>query len=106
MEKARPPAGAWDDSGHDILELLRARDHHYVTGFTLLPFKGFTSSHSLTLDLGGKGPGKYDIDAKVQNVPAGLNLEGVSPTRVSVELREAPPPPTPTPAPQAPPTGG
>jgi YbbR domain-containing protein len=58
------------------------------------------------LDVGGKGAGKYDVDARVQSVPAGLNLEGVAPTRVPVELREAPPPPTPSLAPAAPPPGG
>jgi tetratricopeptide (TPR) repeat protein len=47
---ARPPAGAWDDKGHDLLSDLLA--HKYVGNFDLLPFKGFTKPHSLTLDLG------------------------------------------------------
>jgi tetratricopeptide (TPR) repeat protein len=47
---ARPPAGAWDDKGRDLLADLLA--HKYVDGFDLLPFKGFTKPHSLTLDLG------------------------------------------------------
>ena len=49
---ARPPAGAWDDRGRDVLPLLLARDHWYVTGFDLLAFKGFTNPHTLELDLG------------------------------------------------------
>ena len=48
----RPPAGAWDDAGHDVLGALLARDHQYVTGFKLLHFAGFAETHSLVLDLG------------------------------------------------------
>jgi len=47
---ARPPAGAWDDKGHDLLPGLLA--NKYVGNFELLPFKGFAKPHSLTLDLG------------------------------------------------------
>ncbi len=47
-----PPAGAWDNNGHDVLELLRARDHRYVRDFTNLSFAGFANMHTLTLDLG------------------------------------------------------
>jgi tetratricopeptide (TPR) repeat protein len=49
-DDARPPAGAWDDKGNDLLPDLLA--HKYVGNFDLLPFKGFTKPHSLTLDLG------------------------------------------------------
>jgi hypothetical protein len=47
---AKPPAGAWDDKGNDLLPDLRA--HKYVGKLDVLPFKGFTKKHSLTLDLG------------------------------------------------------
>jgi hypothetical protein len=46
----RPPAGAWDDHGHDVLPDLQA--HRYIGDFELLSFKGFTKLHSLELDLG------------------------------------------------------
>jgi hypothetical protein len=49
---AHPVAGAWDDKGHDVSELLRTRDHQYVRDFTNLPFAGFANQHTLTLDLG------------------------------------------------------
>ena len=51
-QHAHPPAGAWDDAGHDVLPKLLAHDHQYVTGFKLLHFAGFAEPHSLVLDLG------------------------------------------------------
>jgi hypothetical protein len=49
-EDARPPAGAWDQHGHDVLPDLLA--HHYFGDFELTQFRGFAMPHSLTLDLG------------------------------------------------------
>ena len=46
------PAGAWDNDGRDVLQLLSARDHKYVRDFTNLPYAGFANTHALTLDLG------------------------------------------------------
>ena len=48
----RVPAGAWDNDGRDVLQLLSARDHKYVRDFTNLPYAGFANTHTLTLDLG------------------------------------------------------
>jgi tetratricopeptide (TPR) repeat protein len=47
---ARPPAGAWDEHGHNVLPYLLA--HRYFGDFKVLSFMGFTESHSLELDLG------------------------------------------------------
>lgn len=52
----RPLAGAWDNDGRDVLQLLSARDHQYVRDFTNLPYAGFANTHSLTLDLGSWTP--------------------------------------------------
>jgi len=46
----RPPAGAWDEHGHDVLPNLLA--HRYFGDFALTQFLGFAESHTLTLDLG------------------------------------------------------
>ncbi len=47
---ARPPAGAWDDHGHNVLPDLLA--HRYFGDFGLTQFQGFAEPHSLVLDLG------------------------------------------------------
>ncbi|MGA2856792.1 MAG: FG-GAP-like repeat-containing protein [Candidatus Sulfotelmatobacter sp.] len=47
---ARPPAGAWDEHGHDVLPDLLA--NRYFGDFKLTQFLGFAQPHSLTLDLG------------------------------------------------------
>lgn len=47
---AAPPAGAWDEHGHDVLPDLLA--NRYFGDFELLPFKGFAQLHSLELQLG------------------------------------------------------
>lgn len=47
-----PLAGAWDDAGHNVLDLLRDRDHRYVHDFHNLNYAGYANLHTLTLDLG------------------------------------------------------
>src|SRR5207244_4111695 len=45
-----PPAGAWDEHGHNVLPDILA--HRYFGDFETTPFKGFAKLHSLELDLG------------------------------------------------------
>jgi hypothetical protein len=47
---ARPPLGAWDEHGHNVLPDLLA--HRYFGDFNVLSFAGFTEPHTLHLDLG------------------------------------------------------
>jgi tetratricopeptide (TPR) repeat protein len=47
---ARPPAGAWDEHGHNVLPDLLA--HHYFGDFKVFSFMGFAEPHSLELDIG------------------------------------------------------
>jgi tetratricopeptide (TPR) repeat protein len=49
---ARPPVGAWDGEGRDVLDELSKRDHRFASGFTPQPYDGFANLHALTLDLG------------------------------------------------------
>jgi tetratricopeptide (TPR) repeat protein len=53
---AHPLAGAWDDKGRNVLDLLRERDHKYVRDFKDLKFAGYANQHTLTLDLGAWTP--------------------------------------------------
>jgi len=46
---ATPPAAARDEHGHDVLPDLLA--HRYFGDFDVLPFQGFTKTHTLELDL-------------------------------------------------------
>jgi tetratricopeptide (TPR) repeat protein len=47
---AVPPTAAHDEHGHDVLPDLLAQ--HYFGDFDVLPFQGFTKTHTLELDLG------------------------------------------------------
>jgi len=49
---AHLPVGAWDNEGHDVLDLLARRDHKFVSDFVKLPYDGFANTHTLTLDIG------------------------------------------------------
>jgi hypothetical protein len=49
-EDAKPPAGAFDEHGHNVLPDLLS--HRYFGDFTLTQFQGFAKPHTLTLDLG------------------------------------------------------
>jgi hypothetical protein len=48
----RQPVRAVDDRGHDVTPLLAKRDGQYVDDFDVLPIRGYSSPHTLTLDLG------------------------------------------------------
>jgi hypothetical protein len=52
----RPVAGAWDNDGRDVRELLADKDHRYVRDFTNLSYAGFANLHTLTLDVGAWSP--------------------------------------------------
>jgi YbbR domain-containing protein len=53
----------------------------------------------VVVDASGKGPGRYTLDARVQQVPSGLTMEDFTPKQVQVDLTEAPATPTPVPSP-------
>ena len=64
---ARPPAGAWDERGRDLLPLVRNRDGRYAENLGSSPFRGFASTHALELDLGPRPAG-----APLRLIMAGL----------------------------------
>jgi hypothetical protein len=53
---AHPPAGAWDDHGHDMLAQVKAVDRRYPDDFRLDPIRGYAEEHGLVLDLGKDAP--------------------------------------------------
>jgi len=53
---ARPPRGATDDHGHDVLDRISLLDRRYPDDFRLLAVRGYAEEHSLTLDLGPDAP--------------------------------------------------
>jgi YbbR domain-containing protein len=53
----------------------------------------------VVVDATGKGPGRYALDVKVQQVPAGLTLQDFTPKQVQVDLTQAIATPTPNPSP-------
>ena len=55
--RSQPIAGAWDDAGTDVSELVRTRDERYVATFERGTHQGITRDHFLEIDLGP------DVDA-------------------------------------------
>jgi hypothetical protein len=53
---ARPPLGARDDQGRDVLPALLATDRRYTDTFDVLPIRGYAAEHTLTLTLPPPGP--------------------------------------------------
>jgi tetratricopeptide (TPR) repeat protein len=51
---ARPPVGAVDEHGHDVLAAISAIDRRYPDDFKLLAVRGYAEPHTLTLDLGDR----------------------------------------------------
>jgi Tfp pilus assembly protein PilF len=59
VKSPRPPIGAIDETGKDILPLIKDIDRQYPAGFEKLRFKGYAKEHAITLDLGNlKGAGR------------------------------------------------
>jgi tetratricopeptide (TPR) repeat protein len=52
----RHPVGAWDGKDRDVLDQVSRLDHSFASGFTPLPYDGFSNMHPLTLDLGEVKP--------------------------------------------------
>jgi len=91
---ARPPAGVWDDHGHDLLPDLLA--HKYVGDFEILPFKGFTKPHSIELDLGDAyrgGPLRLLLHGEIEYFTAtgmyAADQAGLKPVAPFVEAQNA-----------------
>jgi tetratricopeptide (TPR) repeat protein len=49
---ARPPVGAWDDHGHEVLASVERMDRRYPDDFRKHRLRGYAEEHGLVLDLG------------------------------------------------------
>ena len=56
MTPPAPVARAWDDQGHDVTALVRARDGRHVAGFDKGAYQGLTREHFIEFDLGDHPP--------------------------------------------------
>lgn len=52
---ARPPLSAFDDHGHDVLDLISKMDRRWPDDFKLDRIRGYADDHSLTMNLAAKG---------------------------------------------------
>ncbi len=50
-KNARPPVSAFDDRGHDVLELISRVDRRWPDAFTTDRIRGYADNHTLTLKL-------------------------------------------------------
>ena len=90
----RPPAGVWDEHGHNLLPDLAA--NKYVGDFEILPFKGFTKPHSIELDLGDAyrgGPLRLLLHGEIEYFTAtgmyAADQAGLKPVAPYVEAQDA-----------------
>ena len=78
MQRPHPVARAWDDLGHDVTDIVRARDGRYLGTFGRGAYQGITRDHFVELDLG---------DAAPDEAPLWLLAQGwVYPTDSSINL--------------------
>jgi hypothetical protein len=75
----RPLAGAWDDAGRDVSELLRARDDRHLAGFERGRFQGVARDHWVEFEI--------DRRSTAEGPPRWLVAQGwVYPTDSSINV--------------------
>jgi tetratricopeptide (TPR) repeat protein len=60
----QPIAGAHDDRGRDVTDLVRARDGRYLDGFGLGRYQGVTRDHFVEIDLPATDDGATGVSAR------------------------------------------
>ena len=56
LQRPQPVARAWDDMGHDVTDIVRARDGRYLGTFGRGAYQGITRDHFVEIDLGDADP--------------------------------------------------
>ena len=78
MQRPQAVARAWDDTGRDVTDIVRARDGRYLGTFGRGAYQGITRDHFVEIDLG---------DAESDDAPLWLLAQGwVYPTDSSINL--------------------
>ena len=78
MTRPQPVARAWDDRGHDVTDIVRARDGRYLGSFGRGAYQGITRDHFVEIEVG---------DADTGEEPLWLLAQGwVYPTDSSINL--------------------
>jgi hypothetical protein len=91
---ARPPAGARDGHGHDVLPQISRIDRRYPNDFGLVRVRGYAAAHALEIDLGPtvEQPvllmtGWTDYAFSSDNVAASQSGQSLSPPSLQVRNR-------------------
>ena len=91
----RPIAGAWDDQGRDVTDVLLERDERYLGGFALGPYQGVAQDHYVEVELGTDVPADRPLllvaTGWVRPTDSSINValsqgSGPPPTSLSVEV--------------------
>jgi tetratricopeptide (TPR) repeat protein len=94
VARARPPARAVDEHGHDVLPQLTSIDRRYPDDFGLMSIRGYAEPHELILDLGAaEAPvllltGWTDYAFSNDNVAASQRRVTLSPPSLQVKDRQ------------------
>ena len=94
VARARPPARAVDEHGHDVLPQLASIDRRYPDDFGLMSIRGYAEPHELILDLGAaEAPvllltGWTDYAFSNDNVAASQRRVTMSPPSLQVKDRQ------------------
>jgi hypothetical protein len=90
-------AGAWDDAGHDVTDLVAARDGQHVASFAYGPYQGIALEHFIEIDTAGLSAlarpllvatgWVYPTDSSI-NVAVGQG-ERVRPSGLALEAQDA-----------------
>jgi len=98
MQRPQPVARAWDDMGHDVTDIVRARDGRYLGTFGRGAYQGITRDHFVEIDLGDAAPDDAQLWLLAQGwvypTDSSINLaiaQGTQtqPRGVALEVRDA-----------------
>ena len=98
MQRPQPVARAWDDMGHDVTDIVHARDGRYLGTFGRGAYQGITRDHYVEIDLGDAEPNDAQLWLLAQGwvypTDSSINLaiaQGTQtqPRGVALEVRDA-----------------